>query len=187
MKKIFFATSNPGKLLEAQKLLKPLGFEVEKLEIPYPEIQSSDLKEVASFGIDWICREKELEGAIILEDAGLFIPALRYFPGAYSKHFFSTNGFEGILRLLKGKEDRSAYFESCVAYCEKGSEPVFFIGRVNGTIALFSKGEHGFGYDPIFIPEGEERTFAEMETEDKNRYSHRARALKQLADFLGKR
>lgn len=173
--------------MEAQKLLKPLGFEVEKLEISYPEIQASELKEVAIFGIDWICRETELKGPVILEDAGLFIPALNDFPGVYSKHFFTTNGFDGILRLLKGKEDRGAYFESCVAYCEKGSEAVFFTGRVNGFIALFSKGEQGFGYDPIFIPEGEEKTFAEMETEEKNKYSHRARAFQQLAEYLGKR
>jgi XTP/dITP diphosphohydrolase len=187
MKKIYFATSNPGKLLEAQKLLKPLGFEVEKLEHSYPEIQAMGLKEVASFGIEWISREKEPEGAVILEDAGLFVSALNNFPGVFSKHFFTTNGFDGILRLLKGKEDRSAHFESCVAYCEKGSEPVFFSGKVDGAIAVIPRGEQGFGYDPIFIPEGKEETFAEMDTEEKNQYSHRARALQQLAEFLGKR
>lgn len=187
MRKIQFITSNPGKLLEAQKLLSSLGFEVMQLELSYPEIQASSLEEVASFGIKWILKDKKVEGAVILEDAGLFVSSLNNFPGVYSKHFFTTIGFDGILRLLKGKEDRCAYFESCVAYCEKDTEPLFFKGRVEGTIADLPRGEHGFGYDPIFIPEGEKRTFGEMVTQEKNKYSHRAKALQQLADFLDKR
>lgn len=186
MKKIQFITSNLGKLLEAQKLLSPLEFEVVQLELSYPEIQASSLEEVASFGIKWILNEKKVEGAIMLEDAGLFVSALNNFPGVYSKHFFTTIGFEGILRLLTGKEDRKAHFESCVAYCEKDSEPRFFKGRVEGTIAESPRGKNGFGYDPIFIPEGETRTFGEMETEEKNEHSHRAKALQHLADFLDK-
>ncbi|UCE37840.1 MAG: XTP/dITP diphosphatase [Thermoplasmata archaeon] len=184
MKKIQFGTSNPGKLLETQKLFAPLGFEIEQVHISYPELQSSDLEEVASFGINWIMKEKKIEEAVIIEDAGLFVSALNNYPGVFSKHFFVTIGFDGILRLLKGKEDRSAYFESCVAYCEKGSEPLFFKGRVDGTIAIMPRGHHGFGYDPIFIPKGAEKTFAEMEIEEKNKHSHRAIALRQLAEFL---
>lgn len=186
MKKIFFVTSNPGKLSEAQKYLQPLGFEVERMNIPYPEIQGPDLEEVALFGINWIQKDQEFEGAVMLEDAGLFIDALSDFPGVYSKFVFTTIGCEGILRLLEGRENRNAHFEAVIAYYEMGGELLIFKGRVDGKIANELKGENGFGYDPIFVPQGEVRTFAEMGTGEKNRFSHRARALEKLADFLNK-
>jgi XTP/dITP diphosphohydrolase len=176
-----------GKLEEAQKLLLPLGFQVEQLSIPYPEIQGHSLEGVASFGINWILREHEIDGALILEDAGLFVHALSDFPGVYSKFVFTTVGCSGILKLLEGKEDRSAHFEAVVAYCESNGEPMIFKGEVEGSIANEPRGGHGFGFDPIFIPQGEQRTFAEMETEEKNRFSHRARALEKLAEHLAQR
>jgi XTP/dITP diphosphohydrolase len=174
-------------LEEAKNLLFPLGIEVEQLKVPYPEIQGPNLEEVALFGMKWLQKEHEIEGAIMLEDAGLFIHFLSDFPGVYSKFVFTTIGYEGVLRLLTGKEDRNAHFEAIVAYCEKNKEPLIFKGRIDGEIAIEPRGSHGFGYDPIFIPQGEKRTFAEMETEEKNRFSHRARALSQLAEFLRKR
>jgi XTP/dITP diphosphohydrolase len=187
MKKIFFATSNPGKISEVKKYLLPLGFEVEQLKIPYPEIQGPNLEEVALFGINWILKESDIEGAMMLEDAGLFVHSFSGFPGVYSKFVFTTIGCDGVLRLLEGKGERSAHFEAMIAYCEKGGEPMIFKGRVDGEIADEPKGVHGFGYDPIFVPQGEKRTFAEMEIEEKNQYSHRARALEKLAGFLSKK
>jgi XTP/dITP diphosphohydrolase len=183
---IFFATSNLGKLKETKELLLPLGFEVEQLKVPYPEIQGPSLEEVAEFGIKWIQKEEDIKGAVMLEDAGLFIQSLSDFPGVYSKFVFTTIGCKGVLRLLEGKDDRSAYFKSIIAYCSPGSSPKIFKGRVDGEIARESKGEHGFGYDPIFIPQGETRTFAQMETKEKNQFSHRAHALGNLAEFLKK-
>jgi XTP/dITP diphosphohydrolase len=186
MKKILFATSNQGKLLEAQKLLAPFGFEVEQLEISYPEIQAESLEDVASFGIDWLLEKRGIKGYVMLEDAGLFIHALNDFPGVYSRYVFEKIGLEGTLKLLEEKDDRSAHFESVVAFKEEGKEDLIFEGRVDGEIAFEFRGENGFGYDSIFIPQGEEKTFAEMETEEKNKFSHRAQALSQLAEFLGK-
>ncbi|UCG69540.1 MAG: XTP/dITP diphosphatase [Thermoplasmata archaeon] len=187
MKKILFATSNGGKLLEAEKFLSPLGYEIEHLNISYPEIQSSKLEEVAAFGIEWILKEEKVKGSVMIEDAGLFVHALNDFPGVFSADTFKTIGLDGILRLMEGEEDRAAHFESCIAYCEKESEPMFFKGRVDGKIALEPKGEHGFGYDPIFIPKGEEKTFGEMEAEEKNRHSHRGKSLKKMVEHLAKR
>ena len=187
MRKIYFVTSNPRKLSEAKKYLSPLDIEVEQLKIPYPEIQGSNLEEVALFGINWILNENELEGAVMIEDAGLFVHSLSDFPGVYSKFVFSTIGCEGVLRLLEGREDRDAHFEAAVAYCEKGGQPLMFKGRVDGEIANQPRGENGFGYDPIFVPEGEKLTFAEMQIEEKNQLSHRARVLEKLAEFLRKR
>lgn len=168
-------------------MLLPLGFEVEQLKIPYPEIQGPNLEEVAVFGIKWILKEEDIKGAVMLEDAGLFIHSLSDFPGVYSKFFFTTLGCEGALRLLEEKGDRKAHFESVVAFCSPDSPPRIFNGRVDGEIAFEPKGEHGFGYDPIFIPQGETKTFAQMDTKEKNRFSHRARALGKLADFLAQR
>ncbi|UCF08751.1 MAG: XTP/dITP diphosphatase [Thermoplasmata archaeon] len=187
MKEISFATTNKGKMLEAEKLLSQLGYQVRQLKISYPEIQASSLQEVATFGIHWIYSEAEVVGAVMLEDAGLFIHALNDFPGPFSKFIFETIGLEGTLKLMEGKKDRSAHFESCFAYAEKGSEPKVFKGRVDGTLASEPRGEHGFGYDPIFVAEGETKTFAEMEIEEKNKHSHRARALQKLVEHLGKR
>lgn len=186
MKKIFFATSNKGKLLEAEKFLSPLGFDVEQFKIYYPEIQASKLEEVAHFGIEWIFKESK-EKTVIIEDAGLFIHVLSNFPGVYSKYVFKTVGLSGILSLMEGREDRSAHFESCIGYYDKESGILLFKGDVDGIISPEAKGQHGFGYDPIFIPEGEQKTFAEMKIEEKNKYSHRARALLKLAEFLSKR
>lgn len=184
MKKITFVTSNKGKLLEAEKLLSPLGFEVSQLEISYPEIQASNLEEVASFGLEWILKEKMIKETIMLEDAGLFIHSLNNFPGVFSADVFKSIGLEGILRLMEDEEDRSAHFESCIAYGEEGSQPMIFKGKVDGEIAHEIKGEHGFGYDPIFVPKGEKRTFGEMRVEEKNKHSHRGKSLKKLAEFL---
>jgi XTP/dITP diphosphohydrolase len=186
MKKILFATSNLGKLLEAEKFLSPLGYEIKQLKISYPEIQSSKLEEVATFGIEWILKEKGIKGSIMIEDAGLFVTALNDFPGVFSADVFKTIGLEGILRLMEGEEERSAHFTSCIAYCGKGSEPMFFKGKVDGKIALEPKGEHGFGYDPIFVPKGEEKTFGQMEAEEKNTHSHRGKSLRKMAEYLGK-
>ncbi len=186
MNKIFFATSNLGKLKEARELLLPLEFEVAQLKVPYPEIQGPNLEEVAEFGIKWILKEEDIKKAMMLEDAGLFVHSLNGFPGVYSKFVFTTIGCRGVLRLLEKREDRSAHFESVIAFCSPGLSPQIFNGRVDGEIAKEPFGEHGFGYDPIFIPQGQTRTFAQMETKEKNQFSHRARALEKLAGFLKK-
>ena len=186
MKKILFATSNTGKLLEVKTLLSPLGYEVKHLRAAYPEIQAETNQEVAAFGIHWVSREIKAGDAIMLEDAGLFIHALSNFPGVFSKYVFDTIGLEGILKLMDKEADRSAHFESCIAFMRKGSEPVIFKGRADGNLVHEPKGSHGFGYDPIFVAEGETKTFAEMTTEEKNKHSHRGRAFQKLIKYLDK-
>ncbi len=186
MRVIHFVTSNKGKLLEAQKAIQPQDIVVKGLEIPYPEIQASSLKEVAEFGMCWLPDKikKEEVKEVMIEDAGIFISALNDFPGVYSAYVFKSIGLDGILRLLEKEEDRGAHFESCVAYCKIGSEPFFFQGTVKGNIAREPRGQGGFGYDPIFVPEGEERSFAEMTTDQKNKHSHRGKALEKLGRHL---
>ena len=120
----------------------------------------------------------------MVEDAGLFIEALKGFPGPYSSYVYKTLGVQGILKLMEGVKRREAYFLSAIAYAEPGLEPKVFLGKVEGFIVPEARGSKGFGFDPIFQPKGSEKTFAEMGVEEKNRFSHRAKALSALAEWL---
>jgi XTP/dITP diphosphohydrolase len=173
---LIFVTSNHHKFEEASELAARYGIELEHRDTPYIEIQTDELEQVVRPGVQQACAL--LRAPCFVEDAGLFVRALRNFPGPYSNFVFRTLGNEGLLRLLEGENDRRAEFRSAVGYCEPGEKPEVFTGKVEGTIALEAKGTHGFGFDPVFLPnEGDGRTFAEMSTEEKNRLSHRARAI----------
>ncbi|WP_297464690.1 XTP/dITP diphosphatase [Thermococcus sp.] len=178
--RLAFVTSNPGKIEEARKYLEPLGVEVYQLRFPYPEIQADTLEEVAEYGAKWLA--ERVDSPFFLDDSGLFINALRGFPGVYSAYVYKTLGIDGILKLLEGVDDRSAYFKSVVAYWD--GELHLFTGRVGGRITTEPRGKGGFGFDPIFVPSGFDRTFAEMTTEEKNEISHRGKALKAFAEWL---
>ncbi len=126
---------------------------------------------------------REIEGDnFFIEDSGLFVEALNGFPGVYSAYVFRTLGYEGLLKLMEGEQNREAYFESVVGLRFRG-EVKIFRGRVYGRIAEEPKGDKGFGYDPVFIPEGYSLTFAQS-PEIKNRVSHRKRALEQMHAYL---
>jgi len=186
MKTIYFITGNKGKLEEAKQKFSTVGINVVQKDLGYPEIQAETLEDVARFGVEHI--QKQFGHPFILEDAGLFIDALDGFPGIYSSYVFYTVGLKGILKLLGGIDEtkRGARFRSVFAYGELGQKPNLFIGECQGGLAFEEKGNHGFGYDPIFVPEGETRTFAQMETEEKNRFSHRGKSLDKLIDFFNK-
>jgi XTP/dITP diphosphohydrolase len=184
MKTLYFITGNKGKLLEAQKKLESLKIDVIQKDLRYPEIQAVALEDVARFGVEYI--QKKINQPFILEDAGLFIDALDGFPGVFSSYVYHTIGCRGILHLLKEfkGENRSAVFKSVFGYKEPGKNPRFFIGESPGIISEKEIGDYGFGYDPIFIPKGESRTFAQMETVEKNRFSHRGKSLDKFIDFF---
>jgi XTP/dITP diphosphohydrolase len=140
------------------------------------EIQSDSLEEIA--------REKakaafaKVGRQVIVEDDGLFINSLSGFPGQYSSFVFKTIGNDGILKLLAGSTKRSAYFLSLIAFYD-GRILSISKGRVNGRITDRIT-EGGWGYDPIFVPDGTDLTFAELK-KSKNEYSHRKRALEKFA------
>ncbi|MEF8847805.1 MAG: XTP/dITP diphosphatase [Candidatus Thermoplasmatota archaeon] len=185
--KIYFVTGNEGKFEEAKKKFEPIDIELIQKDIGYPEVQAGKLQDVASFGINYL--KKRLEKPFMLEDAGLFIKNLKGFPGVYSAYVYYTIGLNGILNLMKNKskQDRKATFMSVVAfYNPMNKEKTFFEGKCRGFISTEKKGKKGFGYDPIFIPTDQEDTFALMETQEKNRYSHRGKALGKLYHFLKK-
>jgi XTP/dITP diphosphohydrolase len=182
MKTLYFITSNKGKVREATEKLRTLGFSVVQKDLGYPEVQTDCLEEVAQQGIEHV--RAKFHKTFMLEDAGLFIDALQGFPGVYSKYVFFTIGLPGILRLLDGVKNRKAVFRSVYAYSEPGKKPVIVVGECTGMISTETRGQHGFGYDPLFIPKGAEKTFGEMTIEEKNQYSHRAKALEKLITEL---
>ncbi len=164
-----FVSSNQNKYREAQTILESLGVSIEFLRHDLPEIQSDSLEIIASAK----AREafSEFARPVLVEDAGLFIDSLQGFPGPYSSYVLGTIGCRGIINLTG--QDRTARFVSVVVYCD-GDALKSFEGRICGTISESARGA-GWGYDPVFIPDGSEQTFAEMDVKDE--ISHRHRSL----------
>ena len=182
MKKIYFITSNKGKVSEAKQKFSEVNINIIQKDLGYPEIQSDSLEEVALFGAEYV--QKKFDRPFILEDAGLFIDSLKGFPGVYSAYVYHKIGLSGVLKLLESNKERRATFRSVYAFGKPAEKPLLFIGECKGIISYEEKGSHGFGYDPIFIPHGESKTFAQMETKQKNLISHRGNSLNKLIVFF---
>jgi len=178
----YFVTSNVHKFQEARRVLSEYKIATAKLRVGAVEIQDDNLKNIAEASV--LDAVKTCGLPIFVEDAGLFIEALKGFPGPYSKYVYNTIGTKGILKLMKNIEKRSAHFQSVIAFSSPDEQPICFRGKVEGKISLQEQGTSGFGYDPIFEPtEGDGRTFAEMTSNEKNGYSHRAEALRKFAEW----
>ena len=179
METITFASTNQNKFFEVQLILSTQNVSVEFAKISLVEIQSDSLEEIA--------REKaktafaEVGRQVIVEDDGLFIDSLGGFPGQYSSFVFRTLGNDGILKLLAGSAKRSAYFHSLIAFYD-GITLSISEGRVYGSISYRVTEGSGWGFDPIFMPDGTGLTFAELK-KSKNEYSHRKRALERFAQW----
>jgi len=180
MRKIIFVTGNPHKVSEATGILAPLGVEIVQNNCGYPELQEDDLPAIASFGAKWAANK--LNSEVIVDDSGIFIEELSGFPGPYSAYVAKTLGNERILKLMEGVSNRSATLKCVIGYCRPGEKATVFSGQVAGKIATSIRGNLGFGYDPIFEVEG--MTFGEKGDEEKNRISHRYRALVKFATWL---
>lgn len=178
-----FVTSNKHKFEEVSEIAARLGVEIKRRDIGPVEIQADTLEEVASYSAKEAVAV--LKEPCFVEDAGLFIKVLKGFPGPYSNFLFRTIGNGGILKLMDGEKDRRAEFGSAVAYCAPNEKPKVFSGKAEGTITTNVRGKLGFGFDPLFTPrEGDGRTFAEMATLEKNRFSHRARAVDSFLNWF---
>ncbi len=179
--KLTVVTSNDGKFREFSDALFSSRTELVRSTLSYPELQSASLEEVVRFGLDWL--SARVEGEFVIDDSGLFIDALGGFPGVYSAYVAKTIGLEGVLKLMEGREDRSAVFVTKLGLFFGGGTHIFS-GECSGAITEAAKGKGGFGYDPIFRPEGSGTTFAQMTPEEKNTISHRGQALRMLNEFL---
>ena len=182
---LIFVTSNQHKFDEVSEIAARYGIEIRRCDVRPVEIQADSLEEVASYSAkEAVALLKE---PCFVEDAGLFVPALRGFPGPYSNFIFRTIGNTGLLKLMAGEKDRRAEFRSAIAYCEPGKKPKVFVGKVEGDIAAEPRGSAGFGFDPVFVAkEGDGRTFGEMDTAEKNRFSHRSRSVDSFFNWFRK-
>jgi XTP/dITP diphosphohydrolase len=189
--KIIFASQNQKKTEEIRSLL-PKGFILENLldlniEDDIPENEPT-IEGNSAFKARWVFQKFGLP--CFADDTGLEVLALNGEPGVHSARYAGAArsdqaNMDLLQSNLKDKTDRSAQFKTVITYCDQDQE-LQFTGIVSGRISEEARGEHGFGYDPIFEPEGLEKTFAEMDLAEKNNYSHRARALAQLLSFLEK-
>ncbi|MDY3266019.1 MAG: non-canonical purine NTP diphosphatase [Phocaeicola sp.] len=191
MKKLVFATNNAHKLDEIRAIL---GNKMEILSLndidchaDIPETADT-LEGNAALKAQYIYKNFGLD--CFADDTGLEVEALNGAPGIYSARYAGGEGHDSeanmkkLLAEMEGKENRKARFRTAICLIEDGKEHLFE-GIVNGEIIQERRGGSGFGYDPVFVPEGYTETFAEMGNDEKNKISHRARAVAKLCDYLG--
>ncbi|MBQ8131646.1 MAG: non-canonical purine NTP pyrophosphatase [Bacilli bacterium] len=184
MKKITYVTGNWAKIKSARQYLEPLGYEVEQIKMDVPEIQEDSIEEVAKFSAKWA--SNELKQDVLKNDSGLCVEALNNFPGPYTHYAQDTIGEDGLLKLLEGQENRKAQFVEVLAYCEYGKEPVIFKSITNGSISYHKSGTHGWSWDFVFIPEGNDKTLGNYEDEERFRLWNMD-AYQELVDYLEKK
>ena len=177
-------TGNKGKFEEARIVLSKFGIEPHMIDLDIDEPQTDSIDYVSK--VTALSSFDALKAPLFVEDAGLFIHALRDFPGVFSAYVYSTIGLDGILKLMEGISDRTASFKSAVGFTCPAISPrvLLFEGKVDGTIAGSPKGSGGFGFDPIFISRDSRVTYAQMKAEDKCKTSHRARAMESMGAYL---
>ena len=167
-----------NKFREAGEILG--GYEIVQIREEYPEIQGKSSEGVIDFALELLRGRAEV---LMIEDTSFFIEVLGGFPGPYASYVSKTIRNGGILKLMKNEDDRRARFETVVGLLRR-DESTLFRGVCEGSLSLTEMGENGFGFDPIFIPEESNRTFAEMSIEEKNRFSHRARAFEKVKSHM---
>lgn len=175
---IVLVTSNAGKATEFSRLL---GTDVEAMKIPLPEVQGLDVREVARAKA--LAAFQQIGRPVLVDDSGIEFSAWSGLPGALTSWFMDTVGNEGLIQMLDGFADRGARVITALGYCTEAGVQVVE-GVVSGHIADAPSGANGFGYDPIFIPEGAQKTFAEMSNEEKDDNSMRALACAELLRIL---
>lgn len=191
MRKIVLSTDNKNKLREIREILEDLDVEIYgKSDIDgmdFEVVEDGDtlydnaLKKARAMA-------DRVDFAVLADDTGLFVNALAGEPGVHSARYASEHddkkNRQKLLKNLEDKKDRSAYFKTQIILIDEDKNIIPIEGVCPGKISLEERGDNGFGYDSIFIPEGFNKTFAEMSHEEKNEISHRARALKNLRDKL---
>ncbi len=189
MNPIVFASSNPNKISEITGQVED-GLEIislselelsEELEEPYKTFQQN-----AAYKCEQIYSQTLYD--CFAEDSGLEVAALGGDPGVYSARYAGEGredqkNIEKVLQNMQGKQDRRAQFRTVLCWLRSGNF-YFFEGYCKGVIADEPRGEQGFGYDPIFIPEGSDLSFGQMTMDEKKKFSHRAKATAEFLDFI---
>ncbi|MCL2037423.1 RdgB/HAM1 family non-canonical purine NTP pyrophosphatase [Candidatus Saccharibacteria bacterium] len=169
-----------GNLNKVRELSRLLNIELSNEKINLPEIQTTDVAEVAKVKAE--AAYKIVKKPVLVDDTGLTIRAWGELPGALIRWFIDNVGNAGIVGML-GDNDRAAFAATALGYCDENGSRVFN-GMVDGTIPEKPRGENGFGFDAIFIPKGSEKTFAEMTSDEKDSFSSRAIAAAKMRELL---
>lgn len=191
MRNLVLSTDNKNKLIEIREILEDLDvkiygkFDIEGMNFEVIEdgdtLYENALKKASAMA-------ERVDYAVLADDTGLFVNALGGDPGVHSARYASEHddkkNREKLLNNLKDKDDRSAYFKTEIILIDEDKNIIPIEGVCPGKIALEERGDNGFGYDSIFIPDGFDKTFAEMSHKEKNKISHRARALRNLRDKI---
>jgi len=178
MKSIAFITGNATK---AMHLGQFLDFPIKHTKLDIPEVQSLNLEEVATEKAR--AAYKILGTPVLVEDTALTFEALNGLPGPLVKWFLESIGNDGLTKLLLGYDNRNAVAETCFALCD-GSGVHLFEGTSLGKVAIHPKGDDGYGWDPVFIPEGSNLTWAEFDLAEQRGVSMRRLAIEKLQRYL---
>ena len=192
---IVLATNNAHKLKEVREILSPFNIKVYSLN--NLNLHPEDVEENAdNYAGNALIKAKSVQKLtnlpVLADDSGLEVEAMGNKPGIHSARYASEcgghpNAIKNILRIVEEKGNRKARFVCDIIALNIEKEPLLFEGIAPGQIADSPYGEGGFGYDPIFIPDGEDKTFAELPQEIKNKLSHRGRALIKFIEYLTRR
>lgn len=194
MNEIIFASHNKGKIEEIRQLLTPLGINVlssDDIDLPDVEETGTTFEENAALKALEIAKLKNVP--CLADDSGLCVDALDGRPGVYSARYAPNRDFKKAMRMLLAEmlethsANRHAHFSCMLVLGYPNGSYKAFEGRVDGNIAFEPRGESGFGFDPVFVPEGYDKTFAELGGEVKNKISHRGRALAKFVEFMKER
>ena len=175
--KLVFITGNKGKFDEASKIINDL----EQKDIDLAEIQSLDPKVITQAKLEEA--KKNIQGNIVVEDGGLYIESLNGLPGPLIKWFMKALDNEGLYKITESYENKKAEAKVIIGVSFENETVEFFEGSISGTI-VSPRGDNGFGWDKIFLPDGFEKTFAEMTLEEKNEISMRKVAFQKLKEYL---
>lgn len=192
LNKILFASHNAGKIAEIKNMLAPLGISVvSAVDIPFPDVEETGSTFAENSLLKSQTIAKELGIPCIADDSGLCVDALNGAPGVFSARYAPNRDFDkGIDKLLSemknsNNKSRKAHFSCVVSLAYPDGRYELFEGRVDGKIADEKMcGDGGFGYDPVFVPDGYDCSFAQMSKEEKNKISHRGRAMQKFKEYL---
>jgi len=192
MDRIVIASGNQGKIREFRQLFSKYGIEtiaMNELDETLPDVEETGetFEENARLKAETI--SDIIQVPVLADDSGLEVDALNKRPGVYSARYAGEQkddqaNLQKVLNELEGKEDREARFVCVLALARPGKETVYKRGTCEGQIGAQPQGENGFGYDPVFYPNGFDRTMAQLSSDEKNSISHRSNALKQLEGWL---
>lgn len=177
---LVLVTQNKHKLKELRPLFKKYNVEFDTSSIQKHEIRSDSVEEIARVAAK--VAFNSLKQPVVVDDTGFFVDSLNGFPGSYAAIVLKSIGYEGILKLMTDKAKRTSRFKTAVGFCD-GERLEVFSGIMSGTVARTPAGEGGFGYDPIFVPTGFTKTYAELTLEEKVSISHRTKAFEEFLQW----